>query len=58
MDWKPARYAREAGISEVATRRLFEDDWAPTSTTIRALEALIPDRWQAGDAAPRKDAAA
>jgi hypothetical protein len=58
MDWKPARVAREAGLADIATRNMHKDDWSPTSSTIRRLEALIPESWQAGDAPPSaKDAA-
>lgn len=51
-DMKPATMARRAGISEVVTRGMDEPTWSPTSKSIRALEGLIPDGWQAGDPAP------
>lgn len=55
MDWKPARVAREAGLADIATRNMAREDWSPTSSTIRRLEALIPDKWSAGDPAPSGD---
>lgn len=58
MEWRPHKLATAAGVSEVTTRRLFESDWAPTSNTIRSLEAVIPSDWKAGDAAPEMTEAA
>lgn len=58
MEWKPARLAREAGLADIATRNMARDDWSPSSTTIRRLEALIPAKWQAGDPAPSSKRAA
>lgn len=52
MEWKPARVAREAGLADIATRNMHKDEWSPTSSTIRRLEALIPADWKAGDPPP------
>lgn len=45
--FKPARVASLAGLSDGATRKLFDDDWAPTVTTLRAIEAVMPADWAA-----------
>lgn len=51
-NWRPARLAREAGLSDMTTRGMGHDDWAPSGSTVRALEKLIPEGWAAGDPAP------
>lgn len=50
--WKPARLAREAGLSDVTTRGMARADWAPSGNTVRALEALIPADWTPGNSLP------
>lgn len=50
--WKPARLAREAGLSDTVTRGMERPDWAPSGLSVRRLEALIPDDWHAGDPVP------
>jgi len=49
---KPATLARLAGIAEVVTRDMSDDDWSPSSRSIRRLEALIPAGWKPGDPLP------
>lgn len=56
--WQPATMAGHAGLNEKVTRGMFLKDWSPTSTSIRALEALITRGWQAGDPVPKKARAA
>lgn len=53
-DWKPATLARKAGIAEVVTRSMTTDAWSPSSTSIRAMEGLIPADWREGDPVPAK----
>ncbi len=50
---KPATLAKLAGIAEGVTRDLADPGWAPTSKSIRALEALIPRDWRVGDPLPK-----
>ncbi len=50
--WKPARLAREAGLSDMVVRGMERDDWSPSGTSVRALERLIPADWKAGDPLP------
>lgn len=52
MDWRPSRVAREAGLADIATRNMHKGEWSPSSSTIRRLEALIPEDWKAGDPLP------
>lgn len=40
--------AQRAGLSRAALVGMDSDDWGPTSTTIRAIEALIPEGWMPG----------
>ncbi len=53
---KPATLARQAGLAEVVTRDLDQEDWSPSSRSIRRLEALIPPGWKAGDPVNEPDA--
>lgn len=43
--------AQRAGLSRAALMGMDDDDWGPTSATIRAVEAVILPGWQPGDAA-------
>jgi len=54
--------AQGAGLSRAALLGMDAADWSPSSTTIRAIERLIPSGWRAGEPLPerrprRKDAA-
>lgn len=56
--------AQSAGLSRAALNGMDNADWSPSSTTIRAVERLIPEGWRVGDPLPesrrqprRKDAA-
>lgn len=40
--WRPARFAREAGLSPNALRDFDGPDWSPNVATLLALEAIIP----------------
>lgn len=51
-DWKPGRLASEAGLSRGTLARLFEPDFLPTSSTIAAIERVIPADWREGDVVP------
>lgn len=42
--------ALAAGLSRAALRGMDDADWAPTSSTIRAVERLIPAGWGEGEA--------
>jgi transcriptional regulator with XRE-family HTH domain len=44
--------ALRAGLSRAALLDMDGGDWSPSGDTIRAIEALIPRGWQAGDAVP------
>lgn len=50
--WKPARLAREAGLSDTVTRGMDRDDWAPSGGSVRSLEGLIPEGWSPGQLLP------
>jgi len=54
--WRPARLAREARLSDTATRGMERDDWLPSGSTIRALESLIAPGWSPGDPLPEEAA--
>lgn len=43
---RPATVAHEAGLSKGTLRSVFDDTWNPTSSTIFAIEALIPADFQ------------
>lgn len=51
--WKPARLAREAGLSDTVTRGMERPDWAPSGLSVRRLEALIPEGWRPGEPVPQ-----
>jgi hypothetical protein len=51
-DLKPATLARQAGLAETVTRDMDEAAWSPSSSSIRKLEALIPEGWMPGMAVP------
>ena len=53
-EWKPATFARMAGVAESVTRDMDESGWGPSSNSIRRLEALIPEGWRVGDPVPEK----
>jgi ribosome-binding protein aMBF1 (putative translation factor) len=40
-------YAKRAGISEGAIRKMDMEGWSPNSETLRKLESVIPDGWSA-----------
>jgi lambda repressor-like predicted transcriptional regulator len=54
--WKPARLAKEAGLSLGTLRGMDAPDWNPTRETLRQIEALIPPEFDAA-AAPAGRAA-
>lgn len=58
MDWNPQQLADGAGLSRETVRNMDAADWRPTTLTIRAIEALIPPTWRAGDPAPDSKEAA
>lgn len=49
---KPATLARQAGLAETVTRDMDDAAWSPSSSSIRKLEALIPEGWMPGMAVP------
>lgn len=51
-DWKPATFAKRAGVAETVTRDMEDPAWGPSSNSIRKLEALIPDGWMPGHPVP------
>lgn len=51
-DLKPATLARQAGLAETVTRDMDETGWSPSSSSIRKLEALIPEGWVPGQPVP------
>lgn len=53
-DWKPATFARVAGVADNVTRDMDCADWSPSSTSIRRLEATVPKDWCPGDPVPVK----
>ena len=57
MNWTPGRLAAEAGLSRGTLGRLYEADFLPSSSTIFAIERVIPADWQHGDRVPSDDAA-
>lgn len=48
--------AQNAGLSRAALQGMDHEDWSPSSTTIRAIEKLIPPGWRAGDPIPERAA--
>ena len=48
----PGQLATEAGLSRGTLARFFEPDWMPTSSTVSAIERLIPAGWQPGEPLP------
>ncbi len=44
--------AQRAGLSRAALMGMDDEDWGPTSATIRAVEAIIPSGWQPGQPIP------
>lgn len=46
MRWSVNRLATEAGMGESTIRRMDDPDWAPTTTILRQLEAVIPAGWK------------
>lgn len=57
-DWMPGRLAVEAGLSRGTLKDLFAAGWSPSSATVKAIEAVIPPAWQAGDPVPAASEAA
>jgi ribosome-binding protein aMBF1 (putative translation factor) len=49
--WSKNRLARETGLRESTIRAMDSADWSPTADTVRALERVIPDDFEAKDAA-------
>ncbi len=45
--WKKSRLAKEAGMADTVLRDFDQHDWNPTAETIRRLEAIIPQQWDA-----------
>ena len=50
--------ALRASLSRAALIGMDDDQWAPTSTTIRAIEALIPAGWRASNSSLDNQSAA
>ena len=44
--------ALHAGLSRAALVGIDDEDWSPSSTTVRALEDLIPADWKEGEPLP------
>lgn len=40
-NWKPAKFAKAAGLHTNTLRNFDSDDWNPTLDTLRKLEAVI-----------------
>lgn len=55
--WTGGRLATAAGLSRGTLGRLYEPDFLPSSSTIFAIERVIPPDWQPGDAIPADPAA-
>ena len=51
-DLTPGQLATEAGLSRGTLARFFEPDWMPTSSTVAAIERLLPSNWKDGDPLP------
>jgi len=49
-DLSQSALALAAGLSRATLRGIDDADWAPTSSTIRAVERLIPTGWGEGEA--------
>lgn len=47
--WSKSKIAKKAGVGEATVFRIFLDDWNPTLSTLRALEAIIPNSWESHD---------
>jgi hypothetical protein len=50
--------ALRAGLSRSALLGMDDVNWSPTSTTVEAVEKLIPKGWQAGHPLPARRAKA
>lgn len=50
--WNKWEFARQAGLRDTVLRHFDRPEWNPTVETLRRLEALIPEGWQAGDKLP------
>lgn len=50
--------AQAAALDEKSIRQIREPLWNPRATTLRKLEALLPEGWQAGDPVERSIAGA
>lgn len=48
----PTELAREIGLDEKSVRQVRDANWNPRATTLRKLEALLPEGWTAGDPLP------
>lgn len=48
----PGQLATKAGLSRGTLARFYEADWLPTTSTLQAIERLIPGGWRAGDPLP------
>lgn len=49
--------AQRAGLSRAALVGMDREGWGPTSSTIRAIEQLMPSGWRVGDPLPQQEAA-
>lgn len=49
QSWSLGPLALRAGLSRGALRNLHRPTWSPTTATVKAIEALIPADWRAGD---------
>lgn len=45
--WKKSRLAKEAGMSDTVLRGFDQPNWNPTVETLRRLETIIPDKFEA-----------
>ena len=51
MRWSILRYAKESGLPESTIRKMDRPEWCPTASTLRKLEAVIPEPAATKDAA-------
>lgn len=55
--WRPATFAREAGLSPNSLRDFDKEGWSPNVATLLALEAIIPAEFTGAESPPANDAA-
>lgn len=49
-------FALNAGLSRSALNGMDDEDWSPTSDTLKNIEATIPTGWHEGEPVPEKAA--